>query len=240
MRDARLVERPKTVLRIEVAQPLAQVGLEEAEIRAAEELLGQGEAGHEEALVRHSVLLEPAQDGAAGHEVFDPGLSGIRGDPDAVYIGVADDAIDASVAGHVGGDRRRVVGSYEGKRLRLDPLDHALAEPLPDHGLGPLGLYRGLGQVDSRIGRLDLLEVVHYPEEGVSDERDALARREPLVDRKELLPNLQLVGTGDRRVVDDDEASLRDVPQGPDRPFVPQAHVRRRHPGADLSARVLR
>jgi hypothetical protein len=109
MHDARLVERPEAILGIQVAQALAQVHLEPAEVGAAQELLGQGEAGHEDALVGHSVLLEAPKHRAAGHEVLYPGLAGVGRHPDAVDVGVADDAIDAAVAGHVGGDGGGVV-----------------------------------------------------------------------------------------------------------------------------------
>src|SRR5208282_4698015 len=87
-------------------------------------------------------------------------------------------------------------------------------------------------------GGLDLLEMVHDPEQGVADDRDALRAREPLVDREELLPDLEFLGVRDGGVVDDYEPALGDVPQGSNGPLVPQTHVGRGHPGADFPPRL--
>jgi hypothetical protein len=111
-------------------------------------LLGQREASEVDAFPGHPVLHQTLAVEGSRREVVDAALRRLLRHPDAVHVGVGDDAEDVLPPLRVGGERDGEEGGEERQILPLaGVLDHAAAEPLTHQPVQPHRSEGRLGQV---------------------------------------------------------------------------------------------
>ncbi len=223
------VVAPEGPGRIEAHQPRGQVASQREQSAATHQLVGQREAGEGDAVLRDAVAAQPSPRARAGNEVADAGAGGVERRPDPVDVTVGDDAPDVRQAGGGGGDGRRVEGGDERRPGLAQPLHQPPAQ-IPAHQPVERGHATGRGgEVAVGVERGDVGDRIEHPPEGTAHQRDLRGPAGPLVGGAYPVPDLLLVGTGQRRLVDEGHLRAQRPGDGPGGPDVAVAHVHGRH-----------
>ena len=125
----------KAPARIEATEAPREVALRDDELRAAEQLVGQREARHQDALGRHAVSGEAPHGALGRREVANAAPARIARDPGAREIRVGHEAVDLGAALEIGRERRREERREQRRLLALERREHAAADAALDEPL---------------------------------------------------------------------------------------------------------
>jgi hypothetical protein len=178
-------------------------------------LQGQREAGEVDAFRGHPVLHQTLAGERGRREIVDATLGRHLRRPDAVHVGVGDDAEDVLPPQAVGGQRDGEEGREERQVLSLaGVLDDAAAESLEHQPVQPHRSEGRLGQVAKGVVGADGLQaVVGAPQPG-ADHRHLVHTRDAFVQGLHGHPSLALGGVDHRARIGGDDSLVGDIPEG--------------------------